>query len=313
MTRSLRSVTAVLAPVVAMVVVLAGCSSNSDSASDTTGTPTQSTAASSDTDSVADTDAGAGGSSSTAAAVEGLIKPGELSVCIDPEYAPLEYYENGSAGDIIGADADSARALAKQLGLTLKFQVTSFDGLIPGLTSGRCDLQLGGLYMSPERLQVADAIKFMKAGPEMLMATDMADKVKTETDLCGLSIAAQSGSSNAIKIHQVSDDCTKAGKPEIKVTEYPQTADTVLAVINGKSQGLIETNVGAEHMQQQNEGKLVVVPGIFPLDTTFGAFLKKGNPLKDSIAAGLKALYDDGTLATIAEKYGLNKDIVNVY
>lgn len=243
----------------------------------------------------------------------GLIKAGELSVCIDPEYAPLEYYENGSGGEIIGADADSSRALAKEMGLKLKFQVTSFDGLIPGLVSDRCDLQLGGLYMSKERLAVVDAAPFMLAGPAILVATKFQDKVKTEMDLCGMKVAAQSASSNAIKIHALSDKCKSAGKDAITITEYPQTADTVLAVINGKSDALIETNVGAAYIASQNAGTMVVIPDIFKADTTFGAFVKKDNPLKASIVKGLKAIYDDGTLVTIMKKYNLDPHIVDVY
>lgn len=247
------------------------------------------------------------------ASVQGLIKPGELSVCIDPEYAPLEYYKNGSGGDIVGADADSSRALAKQLGLKLKFQVTSFDGLIPGLTSGRCDLQLGGLYMSKERLAVADATPFMLAGPAMIVAKKLEGKVKKASDLCGLSVAAQSASANALQIHAVSDQCEKDGKPAVKITEYPQTADTVLAVINGKSEALIETNVGAAYIASQNKDTLVVAPGIFKPDTKFGAFTKKGSPLKAPIAKALHKLYDDGTLTKIVTKYGLDPAILKVY
>lgn len=253
------------------------------------------------------------GDSAGAAKVEGLIKPGELSVCIDPEYAPLEYYENGSGGDIIGADADSAKALAEHLGLTLRFEVVSFDGLIPGITTGRCDLQLGGLYMSKERLQVTDAAPFMQAGAAIIVNKKFEGKVTSVEDLCGLSVAAQSASSNSIKIHEVSDKCKADGKEAVKITEYPQTAPTVLATVNGKSDALIETNVGAAYIASQNKDKLVVAPGIFEPDTTFGAFTKKGNPLLDTVAKGLKDLHDDGTLGKIMTKYDLEPSIVDVY
>lgn len=257
--------------------------------------------------------AAATGDSAAAPAIEGLIKPGELSVCIDPEYAPLEYYENGSGGDIIGADADSAKALAEHLGLDLRFEVVSFDGLIPGITTGRCDLQLGGLYMSPERLQVTDATPFMQAGAAIIVNKKIEGDVAKAEDLCGLSVAAQSASSNSIKIHEISDQCKADGKPAVKITEYPQTAPTVLAVVNGKSDALIETNVGAAYIASQNKDTLTVAPGIFEPDTTFGAFTKKGNPLLDTVAKGLKELHDDGTLAEIMTKYELDPTIVDVY
>src|SRR3954469_24973984 len=78
----------------------------------------------------------------TTAAVEaapsGLITAGQLKICIDPEYAPLEYFSNGTSGDIIGFDADGARALASYWGLTPTFQQAAFDGLMPALQAKRC-------------------------------------------------------------------------------------------------------------------------------------------------------------------------------
>src|SRR4051812_4971078 len=65
------------------------------------------------------------GSSNEAAAADqapkGLVKAGQVPLCIDPESPPLEYYADGTGGDIIGFDADAGRALAKHWGVDAKF------------------------------------------------------------------------------------------------------------------------------------------------------------------------------------------------
>ncbi|MHC6222395.1 transporter substrate-binding domain-containing protein [Arthrobacter sp. MMS24-S77] len=249
---------------------------------------------------------------SSATAPKGLATSGKLTLCIDPEYAPLEYYANGSSGDIVGFDADAARALAKHWGVDAKFEVTTFDGLMPGLQTRRCDAIFGGLYMSKARLDVADASAVMNAGPAILAAPGSAGNYKTALDLCGHSVAAQSASANAARITALKDECKKAGKDEPKLTEYPKTAETVLAVLNGKSEALIETNVAAAYMAAQNEGKLAVAPGVFPADTTFGVFTRKNDPLSPAIAQALKELHQDGTLAKIAKDNKLDATIVDV-
>jgi ABC-type amino acid transport substrate-binding protein len=66
-------------------------------------------------------------------------------------------------------------------------------------------------------------------------------------------------------------------------------------------------------METQNEGKLQVAPGVFETDTQFGVFSRKGDELTPAIAEGLKALYEDGTLAEIAKKYNLDPAILDVY
>lgn len=252
------------------------------------------------------------GKAAAAEAPQGLATSGKLTLCIDPEYAPLEYYENGSNGKIVGFDADASRALAEHWGLEAKFEVTTFDGLMPGLQSRRCDAIFGGLYMSEARLAVADAAPVMNAGPSILASPDLAQQFKEPLDLCGRSVAAQSASSNAARITKLKDECKAAGMDEPKLTEYPKTAETVLAVMNGKSEALIETNVAASYMASQNEGKLAEAPNVFETDTTFGVFTRKNDPISPALAEALKALHQDGTLARIAEEYKLDPAIVDV-
>jgi polar amino acid transport system substrate-binding protein len=246
-------------------------------------------------------------------APEGLVNPGAFTACIDPEYAPLEYYEDATGGDIIGFDADGIRALADYWGIEYKFEVTSFDGLMPGLQSGKCDTIFGGLYMTDERAEIADAAPIMNTGPGVLATPEIASTLKTKEDLCGLTVASQAASANAASIVTLSETCVADGKEPIKSAEYPKVAETVLAVINGKADALVETNVAAAYMETQNEGKLAIAPGIFEPDTTFGAFTKLDNPFTPALAEAMKALYEDGTFAKIAAVYNLDPAILDVY
>ncbi|MGA7205488.1 MAG: transporter substrate-binding domain-containing protein [Specibacter sp.] len=241
-----------------------------------------------------------------------LVNAGHVTLCIDPEYPPLEYFADGSGGDIIGFDADAGKALADYWGVKVKYEVTAFDGLMPGLQSGRCDMILGGLYTSAARLQVADAAPIMNAGPAALAAPGLAAELKSKLDLCGRKVVAQAASSNAATVAAMGDDCKKAGKSAPTLSEYPKTSDTVLAVLNGKADVLVETNVAAAYMVTQNKGKLELAGQVFEPDTTFGVFSKKGGSLTAPIAEAFKAMHTDGTLAKVAAKYNLDPTILDV-
>ncbi|MGV8876823.1 MAG: transporter substrate-binding domain-containing protein [Rhodoglobus sp.] len=273
-----------IAAAIVLAVVLAGCSA---------GTPTTDNA--------------------TSTGPDGLVNANAFTACIDPEYAPLEYYADSTGGDIIGFDADGIRAVADYWGVEAKFEITSFDGLMPGLQSGKCDVIFGGLYMSEARLQVADASAVMNAGPAALAAPELAAKLKQGSDLCGLRVATQAASSNSVSVKALSDKCVADGKEAITNTEYPKTAETVLAVINGKSDVLVETNVGAAYMATQNEGLLAVANGVFDPDTTFGVFTPKDGVLTAAVAEALRALYDNGAFKKIAAEYNLDASILDVY
>lgn len=247
------------------------------------------------------------------AAPDSLISQGKLTACIDPEYPPLEYYADGSGGEIIGFDADGIRALAAHWGVTPELVPTSFDGLMPGLQTRSCDLIFGGLYQSEERAQVTDSVAVMNAGPAVLASPAVAPTLTKPEDLCGKNVVSQAASSNSTAVAKLSEQCVADGKPAIAHTEYPKTAETVLAVINGKADALVETNVAAAYMVTQNQGQLALAEGVFEPDTTFGVFVTKGSPLLQPLTEAMRALYDDGTFAELATKYELSTDIVDVY
>ncbi|MEO6309225.1 MAG: transporter substrate-binding domain-containing protein [Leifsonia sp.] len=252
------------------------------------------------------------GAGTASNAPAGLVNDGFFTTCIDPEYPPLEYYADSTGGDIIGFDADGVRAVAEHWGVKPKFEVTSFDGLMPGLQSGKCDAIFGGLYMSEARMQIADASAVMNAGPAVLADPTLAAKLTKPEDLCGLKVVTQSASSNSASVAALSEKCVADGKEAIVHTDYPKTAETVLAVVNGKADVLVETNVAAAYMATQNKGKLQVSNSVFPTDTTFGVFTKKDSTLTAAIADALVAVFDNGALAKAADSYNLDASILDV-
>ena len=79
-----------------------------------------------------------------------------------------------------------------------------------------------------------------------------------------------------------------------------------MAVTNGKADALIETDVAIADMVSKSSGKLVAVPNAFPTNTQFGIYTPKGSALTTAVAAAVKALAADGTLAKLAGTYGLD-------
>ncbi|MEE3851294.1 ABC transporter substrate-binding protein [Gordonia sp. LSe1-13] len=253
-----------------------------------------------------------GGSEGTEAsgdAPAGLLREGQLSVCTDPEYPPMEYFADGDTSTPVGFDPDGARALADLWGLEISFQNTSFDGLMPALQAKRCDILWAALYLSPERLEVADGSPFMNTGPGLIVPTATTD-ITTADDLSGKSVAVQGGGSNELTLKDLSAKFEAEGKPGITVQPYPKTAETVAAVTNGKADALIETDVAVVDMVGKSNGQLKPIPGVFPAETKFGVFTLKESPLSPAVTEGLQELNANGTLAQIAEKYGLDPNSI---
>lgn len=77
-----------------------------------------------------------------------------LTVATDPTYPPFESI-NGDTGALQGFDIDLMNEIGKELGVNINFvQMSFWDDLIPGITSGRYDCAISAISITPERLQI---------------------------------------------------------------------------------------------------------------------------------------------------------------
>ena len=95
-----------------------------------------------------------GVSKPTAPVLDRIVQRGELVVGTSGEQPPLTV--KTKEGKIIGLDADLARYMANAMGVGLRFEVMPFPELLPALETGKVDMILSGLTITPKRnLKVA--------------------------------------------------------------------------------------------------------------------------------------------------------------
>ena len=244
-----------------------------------------------------------------------LLKAGELSNCVDIEYSPMEYYAENDPNTPIGFDIESYQAVAKKLGLTAKIVPTAFDGLVPALTAGRCDIIWSALYVNATRLQVADAVPYFATSQGILVAagTSTQGEIKAEADLCGKTVAYQSGGLVQERITAASKACTDAGKAAIGAQGYKTVAEEYNQIVIGRVDAVWEIDTSMADFMGKNPGKFEVA-FYLPKDNTFGIYYGKGKTdLGEALKAALRALKADGTLGAIADRLNLeprNLDVI---
>lgn len=238
-----------------------------------------------------------------------LITAGQLVDCVDIEYPPLEYFETSDVTDpnlAIGFDVDAAKAVAGKLGLQITIRNTAFDALIPDLTAGRCDIVWSGLFVSDERLAVADATPYMATGHVVMVVTGNPEGITTAADLCGKTVAIQTGGLVETVSAEASKDCTDAGNPAIEIQGYAKVADEFQQIVLGRAVAIWETQEAVADWMTRNPDKYEVA-FVASQDKTYGVYRQKEHDdIGDAIAAALRALKEDGTLAEIAETYNLD-------
>lgn len=246
----------------------------------------------------------------TVPAPTGLIADGKLTDCVDIEYSPMEFFPSADQTDpnqAVGFDVDAARAVADAFGLDLAVYSSKFDTLIPDLQAGRCDIVWSALYLSDERLQVADGVGYMKTGHVLMVPSGNPKGISGPDSLCGLTISIQSGGLVEKRSTAASKTCTDAGKEAITIQKYAKVSDELQQIVLGRVDAVWETDSAvADFLLKNPDGYEVAYS--FPRDDTYGVYYTKGNTsLGTALTAALKALKEYGTLGDIATTYQLDE------
>jgi polar amino acid transport system substrate-binding protein len=301
-TRSLRAA----AGAAAVLLALTACSSSSDDASGDGSAPASAAALPTVTiEGVGDVTGDAALAATLPAAI---AEAGTVSVATNAPYPPfIDFVEEGNLEDFKGLDYDLVTAIAAKLGVTAPFQQQPFDGLIPGLQSGKYDAIVGGITDNAERQEVAVFVDYSASGTGILVATGNPEGVTNLSSLCGKEVAVQKATTQVGLLSDFSDkEC--ADSP-IKVTEYPQNTDALTALLAGKAAAIAATKVTIVDIAKKNAEKVQIVedpefPNGYAASPNGIGFLKSEQELATAFQSGLQALMDDGTYLKILAKYG---------
>ncbi|WP_231401548.1 MULTISPECIES: transporter substrate-binding domain-containing protein [Cupriavidus] len=252
----------------------------------------------------------------TAAAVFGLgagsawaqaaptLAAGTLKVGMQATYPPFEYYEGDK---IVGADAELARALAKQLGAEASFADTPLSQLILGLNASRYDIIMSAMYVTPERSAQAAAIPYAQTGSAIMVAAATGLKPRTMQDLCGMHLGIVQGTAWVGQLHAVSDSyCKPNGKAEIQISEFASTSHVFQALLSNNVQAGMQVAATAKALADKSAGRVVVTSTELINPQTIGIFVRKDNKaLFEAVSRALASLKKSGEYPALLQRYGL--------
>jgi polar amino acid transport system substrate-binding protein len=237
-----------------------------------------------------------------------IRKSGTLVIATDASYPPCEYFPSPGA-PMKGFDVDVWNAVAKKLGVTVKPVNTQFDGLIPGVQSGRYPVAMECISDSLERQKQVSFVDFMVDKVGVYTTQDNAAKVTSDPlSLCGLTAAAQSGLDYVGMITDtLSPHCEKNGKPKIKLNQYPKQSDVLLALYSGRVDFVLADLPALAYLRQKAPKPVVLRTNRLLPTLYLGMVVKKENTqLQKALLAGTKAIMADGTFDKIFKKWDIS-------
>ena len=99
-------------------------------------------------------------------------------------------------GNLVGFEIDVAKRLAQDMGVKVEFVPTKWSGILPALLTGKFDIIIGGMGITPERnLKVNFSIPYDYTGMSIVASMKLAKGFKSLSDFNkpGVTIAARIG------------------------------------------------------------------------------------------------------------------------
>jgi polar amino acid transport system substrate-binding protein len=282
----------------AVALLASACGSNSSTSTSTT-TPSSSAAA------------GAFGATKDAALAaevpKSMASTGSVTVASDATYPPMESITPGTT-TIIGMDPDLGHAIGTVLGLKFNFQNVTFNKILLGLKSGQYDLGMSAFTDEKSREQTVDFVDYFKAGTSFVVRSDSSLNLASLDQICGMTVAVESGTTEQSDASGQSKKCTAAGKKAVTVLAYPTQTQANLTLSAGRAQVMMaDTPVAAYQVKLSNgKFKLEGAYGVAP----YGIAIPKNSGMAKPIQDAINKLIATGVYQKITAKWGLQSGAI---
>jgi polar amino acid transport system substrate-binding protein len=238
-----------------------------------------------------------------AAGTPSFVHDGQVTMCSDPTYPPMEMYAKPGDKTPVGFDIDLANALAKDWGAKLTIQAMDFTGLLPGLAGHRCDFIISGMFVTPARTKVFDAVPYLRSSMVLLVRADNTT-VHSPDDLAGKVLVVQSGTVYEQRAHALAAQFAKEGKPAMTVQAYPKGTDVAEQLLTGRATAGFTQDTEAAFRAVADPGKFKVAY-VYPPTDSFGLYFNKNPADIATITAEIDALRKSGLIKELAVKWHL--------
>ena len=175
----------------------------------------------------------------------------ELHMATNAFFPPYEYYENDT---VVGIDPEMAAAIADELDMKLVIDDMDFDAILPAVTSGKADIGMAGMTVTPDREESVNFSKPYANGILSVIVTEDSP-ITTVDDLLDPDAeyvaGVQQGTTSDIYL---SDSYDNGGITEDRVAKFNKGADAIQALLTGKIDCVVIDSQPAQAFVEANNG-----------------------------------------------------------
>jgi polar amino acid transport system substrate-binding protein len=239
-------------------------------------------------------------------------------------YPPQEFFDEN--GNPTGLDIEVGDEIGTRLGLQTVWVNSVFDTIIAAVKSGKCDILISAMTITPDRNKQVSFIPYFQAGQAFVAQKGNPQNINTPLDLCGKSAAAESGTvevdylqgTGDFKGKGVTNQCTTAGKSAVNVVVTQKDSDALQQLQAGKVVVYSADSPVAAYYTVQHPDQFQLVGDVIDASPEGIAMSCSADdctsaplsPLGQAVQTAFKSMESDGTYAKILAKWNLSNSAV---
>ena len=226
---------------------------------------------------------------------EALKAKGKVVVGIT-DFAPMDYKDE--SGNWTGFDAELATMVFEKLGMKAEFTEIEWDNKILELDGGSIDCVWNGMTLTDEVKNGMSCTKpYVLNAQVVVMKADAAAQYSDADSISGLSFAVEAGSAG---------DLTAKDFGFANITPVAAQANALMEVAAGTSDACVIDLTMADAMTGEGTSYPDLTVAVELTNEEYGIGFRKTSDMAAKVDEILDAMRADGSLKTLADKYGLS-------
>jgi len=183
--------------------------------------------------------------------IEKVIRSGKLRVGMST-FVP--WAMQSKTGEWIGFEIDVAKKLAADMGVEIEFVPTKWEGLIPGLLTGKFDLIIAGMMGTPQRaLKINFTSPYDYSVMNIVAHKQVAAGFKTAADFNkpGVTIVCRNGTTAVASV--------KRFMPQAELRLFSENGPMVQELLNGKAHAMVASSPEPAQLATKNAETLFFI------------------------------------------------------
>ncbi|OIQ48844.1 Cystine-binding periplasmic protein precursor [Pseudodesulfovibrio hydrargyri] len=202
--------------------------------------------------------------------LDAILKRGTIRVGFDT-FKPWAMKDKN--GEYIGFEIEVARKIAEDMGVKVEFVPTKWSGIIPALLTGKFDIIIGGMSVTPQRnLKVNFSLPYEYSGMSIVASRKIAEGRASIEDF------NNPGTTIAVRLGTTAAEAAKNFLPKAKILFFDEESQTIQELLNERVHAVVASNPLPLNLSKEYADQLYL-----PLKDDFTrepiAFaVKKGDP-----------------------------------